>query len=110
MICDMCYVRDMRFNIPKTQLQRNLRDALRRTGYFSISDRKTCQLSYVRRLSKTQYYPRFHLYVDEDSKYFKFNLHLDQKGPSYKGQRAHSAEYEEPIIKEEIERIKSITK
>ncbi|MBU1130573.1 hypothetical protein KJ840_00350 [Patescibacteria group bacterium] len=98
----------MKFNIQKTQLQKNLRDALRRAGYFSISDRKSGQLSYVKRLSKTQHYPRFHLYFTEDQDSYTFNLHLDQKKPSYAGQHAHSGEYDEPLVKEEAERIQSI--
>lgn len=52
-------------------------------------------------------YPRFHVFIKTD-KDCEFNLHLDQKAPSYKGSSAHSAEYEGEIIEKEAERIKSI--
>jgi len=39
-----------------------------------------------------------------------FNLHLDQKQPSYAGAHAHNAEYEGEIVEREIERLKQLTK
>jgi len=98
----------MHFKISKDSLKYNLRETLRKCGYFTISDRNSGQISYVRRLSKIQRYPRFHLYIDDKDNSFQFNLHLDQKQASYKGQKAHSGEYDEPIVQEEAERIKSI--
>ncbi len=55
-------------------------------------------------------YPRFHLYIKEDRKKdeFTFNLHLDQKRPSYSGSRAHSGEYTGEVVEGEAERIKKI--
>jgi len=51
-------------------------------------------------------YPRFHLFIkqDRDNNLF-FNLHLDQKKPSYEGSPAHSGEYEGKLVEEEKERI-----
>jgi len=98
----------MKFKINKQALTRNLRDALRRAGYFGIEDRKSGQASYVRRLSQSQYYPRFHLYLDEETDCYFFNLHLDQKQASYPGARAHSADYQEPAVEAEAERISFI--
>lgn len=77
---------------------------LRKAGYFQIIDRQSGRSSYVRRLSKIQHYPRFHLYIEEGDDY-KFNLHLDQKQASYQGQAAHSADYDEPLVAEEVKRI-----
>lgn len=55
-------------------------------------------------------YPRFHLYIKEgkEKNTFLFNLHLDQKKPSYQGSRAHSGEHEGALIKQEVTRIKKI--
>lgn len=98
----------MKFKIAKNQFKKNLPDALRSAGYFSIIDQRSNQSSFVRRLSNSQHYPRFHLYIDEDNDSYQFNLHLDQKKVSYHGQKAHSGEYDEPLVKEEAERINSI--
>lgn len=56
------------------------------------------------------YYPRFHIYLKKDEKTgdLYFNLHLDQKKPSYKGVHAHSGEYEGELVQEEVERIEKI--
>lgn len=55
-------------------------------------------------------YPRFHIYVKKDHKdeIFYFNLHLDQKQPSYEGTAAHSGEYEGELVEKEAERIKKV--
>jgi len=98
----------MHFIIASDRLSRNLRDALRRCGYFGIQDRISNTISYVRRLSKAQHYPRFHLYIEELPKGYKFNLHLDQKKGRYQGARAHSADYDEETVREEAERIKGL--
>ena len=98
----------MRFELPKIKLTKNLPESLRRCGYFSISSRFTGQSSFVRRLSGTQRYPRYHLYVDDLAENFRFNLHLDQKEQSYKGSTAHSGDYDEPAVEQEKQRIISL--
>ena len=97
----------MDFPIAKSQLNRILSECLRKAGYISITDHLTQKDSFVRRLSKTQFYPRFHLYVTEDSLTYHFSLHLDQKKPIYhaKGVRAHNADYDDPLVAEEKQRI-----
>ncbi len=77
------------------------------------------EFSIVRQLTGTDY-PRFHLYIKEiasatprndgTGKTLIFNLHLDQKKPSYEGARGHSGEYDGEIIESEAERIKSLLK
>ena len=52
-------------------------------------------------------YPRFHVYVSRRGDFLFFNLHLDQKQPSYGKHTAHSGEYEGPLLEEEAERIKA---
>ena len=98
----------MRFQIPQSRLRYNLQETLRKCGYFMIQDRRSGKDSYVKRLSQSQHYPRFHLYIDEKDNQLQFNLHLDQKQASYKGQTAHSGEYDDPMVKEEAERIQSL--
>lgn len=55
-------------------------------------------------------YPRFHIYVkkNRETGVFYFNLHLDQKQPSYEGTAAHSGEYEGELVENEANRIKKI--
>ena len=55
-------------------------------------------------------YPRFHIYLKEDREknLLFFNLHLDQKKPSYAGSHAHSGEYTGKVVEDETERIKKI--
>ncbi len=62
--------------------------------------------SFVRRLS-SGYYPRFHLYIDKVGQDFVFNLHLDQKKASYIGHKMHSAEYDDALVEEEVDRLKN---
>ncbi len=76
---------------------------LRRAGYAVLNDRQGGSTSFVRRLSGG-YYPRFHIYMKEDS---FFDIHLDQKQVSYKGHTKHSGEYDGKLVKEEAERILS---
>lgn len=53
-------------------------------------------------------YPRFHIYVKQGNEMLIFNLHLDQKKPSYEGYTAHSGEYEGEMIEREAERVKQL--
>ena len=93
----------MKFTITKDKISFNIRDGLRRLGYFGLL--VGGETSYVRRLSRIQYYPRFHLYLNETPKQITFNLHLDQKHASYEGSSAHSGEYDGETVKEEADRI-----
>ncbi|PKM89105.1 hypothetical protein CVU83_00590 [Candidatus Falkowbacteria bacterium HGW-Falkowbacteria-2] len=81
---------------------------LRRAGYTFITDRSSGQDSFVRRLGG-DFYPRFHLYVQEvaGSDELYFNLHLDQKKASYEGQSRHSGEYEGELVEGEVARLQS---
>ncbi|MCX7778766.1 MAG: hypothetical protein N2259_00775 [Patescibacteria group bacterium] len=84
----------------------NLIKLIRRCGYREIKDKKTGQISFVHRVGLYSY-PRFHLYLQKETpKEIIFNLHLDQKKPSYVGSPAHSAEYNTETVKREVKRIK----
>lgn len=91
----------MKIYIDKKSLIENLYSFLRRCGYIPFHD------SYIKLLSSGGY-PRFHLYMQETEKQHIFNLHLDQKRPSYGKETAHSGEYEGDVVEKEAERIKNL--
>lgn len=80
---------------------------IRRCGYGKLQDRRTGQVSYVRRLTGLMY-PRFHVYINRQADQYILNLHLDQKRPIYEGVTAHSGEYDGAVVEREGERIKTI--
>lgn len=77
----------------------------RKIGYTIIDTKENGEYNLVRKLTMNNY-PRFHAYVKQQGSDFIFNLHLDQKQPTYKGTHAHNGEYFGPIINEEADRIK----
>lgn len=89
----------------KVSLGKNINDILRDCGYRLHPKYED---SYIKRLSNTSFYPRWHLYLKENENIYSFSLHLDQKKVSYKGQTAHSGDYNEDIIEKEAERIINI--
>ncbi len=97
----------MKLVVNKNQLNTAPEQFLRRAGYAYIRDRKTGLDSFARRLG-AGFYPRLHMYADEQGDNIIFNLHLDQKQPSYQGARAHSAEYDGEVVEEEIKRIRGL--
>ena len=80
---------------------------LRKAAYSYIRDRRSGQDSFVRRLG-SGFYPRFHMYFNEDGGKIIFNLHLDQKQASYQGAHMHNAEYEGEQVAAEIARLKNL--
>lgn len=93
----------MQIRIEKTKIT-NPEQFIMRCGYGKLSDRKTRQTSYVRRLQKL-FFPRFHVYMDEDAGAYVYNLHLDQKRPIYENVTAHSGEYDGEVVEREADRI-----
>lgn len=77
---------------------------LRKAGYSPFTDPQSGEHSFVLKLT-SEFYPRFHLYVDEKNDEVTFSLHLDQKKPSYGTNHMHSGEYEGPTIEKEMRRI-----
>ena len=80
---------------------------LRKAGYTYNAPRNNEKASFIRKVSEGNY-PRYHIYTKEEDNIYILNLHLDQKKASYKGESAHSAEYDSKIIEDEIERIKNV--
>lgn len=97
----------MKIIINKSQISLNPEQFLRRVGYGYIRDRRTGSESFVRRLGQG-FYPRLHMYIKKDDDKIIFNLHLDQKQPSYAGVPAHNAEYDGEVVGTEIERLKGL--
>lgn len=96
----------MKFSIKKQK--ENLLTLMRKLLYSPQGqDEKTGEMVFSRFLG-TSDYPRFHLYITEAPSEFIFNLHLDQKKPSYPGATAHNAEYDGKIVEEETIRIKTL--
>ena len=97
----------MKLTIDKNQIGMNPEQFLRRAGYGYIRDRRSGSESFVRRLG-SGLYPRLHMYVEERGGQIVFNLHLDQKQPSYAGVRMHNAEHGGEVVESEVERLKQL--
>lgn len=95
----------MKLAVNKNNLNSTVTYILQRAGYKYIIDRNTGQESFARVLGNTGY-PRFHLYLEEKGDSIVLNLHLDQKKPLYKGQKAHSGEYDSEVVDEEVKDLK----
>ncbi|MBI3337486.1 MAG: hypothetical protein HY005_02590 [Candidatus Staskawiczbacteria bacterium] len=97
----------------------SINDIMRQIGYAPSYFQKANEFSIVRKVTRNDY-PRFHLYIKEKFfvalapqdklNTFVFNLHLDQKKPSYKGSHAHSGEYDGDMVESEAKRIKDLLK
>jgi len=97
----------MKLTVSRDQLNTSPEDFLRRAGYGLISDRRTGGNSFVRRLGNN-FYPRLHMYAEEQGDNISFNLHLDQKQASYPGAHMHSGEYEGGLVADEIARLRNL--
>ena len=80
---------------------------MRQAGYSYNAGQAGKQDSFERALSRSGY-PRFHVYINHKEDAVEFNLHLDQKKPSYRGVKAHSGEHNGPVVEGEIKRLKSL--
>ncbi len=86
----------------------NLQNAVRRLGYKPLGYTEKGEMNAVRPLGGD--YPRFHIYAKEEGGEYVFNIHLDQKRPSYGNETAHSGDYDGEAVRDEAEYIKSICK
>ncbi|MFA5052227.1 MAG: hypothetical protein WC544_04210 [Patescibacteria group bacterium] len=82
----------------------NWKIIMNRLGYHENYDRRTNQISYIRRLRSLNY-PRFHAYLEHGDQQATINLHLDEKAVSYSGQTRHSGVYDGELVEKEAERI-----
>lgn len=87
-------------------LNYNIQALARTIGYRPLKYTAAGELNCVRPLGGD--YPRFHVYLKADKDVLVFNIHLDQKKPSYEGSHAHGGDYDSGTIKNEVERIKEI--
>ncbi len=88
-------------------LNYNIINLMREIGYNPIAQTAEGELNCVRPLAGHDY-PRFHIYLKESKDILAFNIHLDQKKPSYEGTAAHGGDYESETVKDEVNRIKEI--
>ena len=88
-------------------LKYNVTELVRRFGYRPLAVTERGELNCVRPL-QGQNYPRFHIYLVETPEVITFNIHLDQKKPSYEGATAHGGDYEGETVRDEVERIREI--
>ena len=93
----------MKFSFKKPK--ENIANLARLLGYRLLNDTNN-EFSLVRPLGGN--YPRFHIYLVKAENLLNFNLHLDQKKPSYEGQTGHSGEYDGELVLEEKQRIEII--
>ena len=105
----------MKFEIKN--INKSINDIMRSIGYQPAYFQNAGEFSIVRKIDRNDY-PRFHAYIKEgpaaaqgfggQGKNFSFNLHLDQKKPSYEGQTGHSGDYDGPVIENEAARIQQL--
>lgn len=95
----------MKWMINKTDLRHNIIQAMRNCQYRYQHTTTNNEHSFTRVVYNNQPFPRFHLYVNEVDDKVIFNLHLDQKKSVYEGQTAHSADYDDPVVTTEYQRI-----
>ena len=96
----------MDFRLPE-KIKEQPKTYLLRAGYHEFRDPNTGSISYIRRLG-ADFYPRFHVYLEEKASPVNVSLHLDQKKPSYGGgTRAHGGEYDGDVVEREAERLKT---
>ncbi len=89
----------------ENKIKENVPNAMRQLRYH-FWDAGGREMNFTRALGYNRY-PRFHIYISEKGNNLFFNLHIDQKAPSYGGHTAHSGEYFGERIEEEAKRIKN---
>ena len=94
----------MKFPVQKTG--ENILGIARKVGYIQQRRNDPSEIVFVRPIQRD--FPRFHLYVKEMAGEFLFNLHLDQKKPSYGEETAHSGEYDGEVVESEAQRIMGV--
>ncbi len=97
----------MKLILEENQLNMAPEPFLRRAGYGYFRDRRSGKESFSRRLG-SGIFPKLHMYVSEQGEKIVFDLHLDQKQPSYGGSRMHNAEHDGEVVEGEIARLKEL--
>ena len=83
----------------------NALNFMRRAGY-GYQKEGSSEVAFTRRVSGSPF-PRYHAYTQQDGARITVNLHIDQKETTYQGGRAHSGEYDGPLITEECNRLRA---
>lgn len=85
-------------------LKKNSYAVLRDAGYIPIFDRAGGKQSYIFRFRGDRY-PRFHVYVEEESDArTKWHVHLDHREHGF-GERLHDTEYDGEAVRDEAARL-----
>lgn len=95
----------MKFQINKSQLNSNYAVFLKRLGYVFIRDRRSQTESFARRI-RSDFYPRFHVYITENSDFVIFDIHIDHKKDASLSHSRHNTEYGGVLVENEVNRIK----
>lgn len=95
----------MKFTTKKPR--ENIANLARILGYQVLKFDPAGESNLVRPLLGRNY-PRFHLYLKTGANDLVFNLHLDQKKPSYGRETSHSGEYDGELVEGERQRIEQI--
>ncbi len=95
----------MKFEIKN--IQSNVNVIMRQIGYQPAYFQNAGEFSIIRKIDRNDY-PRFHAYIKQVGQDFSFNLHLDQKKPSYEGSTGHSGDYDGEVVEGEAERIQQL--
>jgi hypothetical protein len=93
----------VKFTILNTKKD-SIYNLFRNLGYHFVSERLG-EYNFSRPVSGSAF-PRFDIYLTLEDDNIIINLHLDQKGPMYRGITAHSGEYDGPLLDKEAQRIK----
>lgn len=78
---------------------------MRRAGY-GYQKEGSGEVAFTRRVGASPF-PRYHAYTQQEGTQVTINLHLDQKETTYQGSRAHSGEYDGPLIQQELDRLRA---
>ncbi|MBI4135347.1 hypothetical protein HY477_01270 [Candidatus Uhrbacteria bacterium] len=100
----------MKLRFTKDQIGGDAVTFIRRCGYGEYYDRRMRKTSYMKRARMTDMFPRYHVYIEERGDEVVFDLHLDQKRPSYVGSSMHSGEYTGSAVEREAARIYEVAK
>lgn len=95
----------MKFTI--SNVNKSINEIMRSIGYKPAYFQHEGEFSIIRLVGRSEY-PRFHAYIKQSGQNFSFNLHLDQKKPSYEGATGHSGDYDGPVVEGEVQRIKQV--
>lgn len=96
----------MELRFTKEQIGGNATVFIRRCGYGEYYDKRLKKVSYMKRARIQDMFPRFHVYIEERGDEIVYDLHLDQKRPSYTGTSMHAGEYEGTAVEKEAGRIR----